>query len=156
MRLEYFQMIDRIVDVDIDARRLRSACTVPTESTIFEGHFPTYPLMPGVLLTECMAQTAGWLVCLLGRFAAMPFLAGVKEAKFRTLVFPGDALEFEGTIVHEGSGYTVTACEGLRDGKKVCDAELTFRIMPYPSPQFREAFLGWGERLNLPVREFVK
>ncbi len=83
MRLEYFQMIDRIVDVDIDGRRLRSACTVPKESTIFEGHFPTYPLMPGVLLIECMAQTTGWLVCVLGRFAAMPFLAGVKEAKFR-------------------------------------------------------------------------
>jgi 3-hydroxyacyl-[acyl-carrier-protein] dehydratase len=156
MRLEYFQMIDRIVDVDIGARRLVSACTVPTQSTIFEGHFPTYPLMPGVLLLECMAQTTGWLVCMLGRFAAMPFLAGVKEGKFRTLVFPGDALEFEGSIVHEGSGYTVAECTGRRDGSKVCDAELTFRIMPFPSAQFREAFFAWGERLNLPIREFAK
>ena len=156
MRLEYFQMIDRFVEVNAGERIARSVCTVPLESTVFEGHFPGYPLMPGVLLIECMAQTTGWLVSALVRFSAMPFLAGVKEAKFRTLVFPGDALEFEGTIVHEGSGYTVTACEGSRDGKKVCDAELTFRIMPYPSPQFREAFLGWGERLNLPVREFVK
>ncbi|MGH6671022.1 MAG: 3-hydroxyacyl-ACP dehydratase FabZ family protein [Xanthobacteraceae bacterium] len=156
MRPEYFQMIDRIVDFDVDGRRLRSASTVPKESTIFEGHFPNYPLMPGVLLTECMAQTAGWLVCMLGRFTAMPFLAGVKEAKFRTLVFPGDSLEFEGHVVHEGSGYTVAECAGRRDGAKVCDAELTFRILPYPSPQFRESFLAWGERLNLPVREFVK
>jgi 3-hydroxyacyl-[acyl-carrier-protein] dehydratase len=156
MRLEYFQMIDRIVEVDVDARRLRAACTVPKESTIFEGHFPTYPLMPGVLLIECMAQTTGWLVCMLGRFTAMPFLAGVKEGKFRTLVFPGDTLEFEGSVVHEGSGYTVAACTGRRDRKKVCDAELTFRIMPYPSPQFRQAFLEWGERLKLPVKEFVK
>jgi 3-hydroxyacyl-[acyl-carrier-protein] dehydratase len=156
MRLEHFQMIDRIVDVDVGASRIRSACTVPTESTIFEGHFPSYPLMPGVLLIECMAQTTGWLVCTLGRFAAMPFLAGVKEAKFRTLVFPGDALEFEGSVVHEGSGYTVCECTGRRGGAKVCDAQLTFRIMPYPSPQFREAFLQWAERLDLPVKEFVK
>lgn len=156
MRLEYFQMIDRIVDVDIDARVLRAACTVPKESTIFEGHFPSYPLMPGVLLIECMAQTTGWLVCMLGRFSAMPFLAGVKEAKFRSLVHPGDALEFEGSIVHEGSGYAVAACTGRRDGSKVCDAELTFRIMPFPSPQFRESFFAWGERLNLPVKEFVR
>jgi 3-hydroxyacyl-[acyl-carrier-protein] dehydratase len=156
MRLEYFQMIDRIVDIDIDGRVLRSACTVPKESSIFEGHFPTYPLMPGVLLIECMAQTTGWLVCMLGRFSAMPFLAGVKEAKFRALVHPGDALEFEGSVVHEGSGYAVAACTGWRDGTKVCDAELTFRIMPFPSPQFRESFFGWGERLELPVREFVK
>jgi 3-hydroxyacyl-[acyl-carrier-protein] dehydratase len=156
MRLEYFQMIDRIVEVDLDARRLRAACTVPQESTIFEGHFPSYPLMPGVLLIECMAQTTGWLVCMLGRFSAMPFLAGVKEGKFRTLVFPGDQLEFDGSVVHEGSGYTVAECTGRRDGKKVCDAQLTFRIMPFPSPEFREAFFAWGERLELPIKELAR
>ncbi len=150
MRLEYFQMIDRIVDIDIDARRLRSACTVPKESTIFEGHFPTYPLMPGVLLIECMAQTTGWLVCMLGRFAAMPFLAGVKEAKFRTLVFPGDTLEFEGSVVHEGSGYTIAECTGLRDGAKVCDAQLTFRIMPYPSRTIPPGVFRMGRAAQSP------
>ena len=156
MRLEYFQMIDRIVEVDLAAQRLRAACTVPKESPIFEGHFPTYPLMPGVLLIECMAQTTGWLVCMLGRFSAMPFLAGVKEGKFRTLVFPGDQLEFDGSVVHEGSGYTVAECTGRRDGKKVCDAQLTFRIMPFPSPEFREAFFAWGERLELPIKELAR
>ena len=60
MRFEYFQMIDRIAALDVGGGWIRSACTVPTESTIFEGHFPTYPLMPGVLLLECMAQTCGW------------------------------------------------------------------------------------------------
>jgi 3-hydroxyacyl-[acyl-carrier-protein] dehydratase len=156
MRPEYFQIIDRIVDVDVGARRIRAACSVPQESTIFEGHFPTYPLLPGVLLLECMAQTTGWLVCMLGRLSAMPFLAGVKEGKFRTPVFPGDALEFEGGIVHEGSGYTIAECTGRRGGAKVCDAQLTFRIMPFPSPQFREAMVAWGERLGLPMRELVK
>ena len=156
MRLEYFQMLDRIVDIDVDTRRIRAACTVPKESPIFEGHFPGYPLMPGVLLTECMAQTTGWLACTLLRFTAMPFLIAVKEAKFRALVYPGDALEFEGSVTHEGSGYTVAECTGRRGGDKVCNAELSFRIMPFPSSQFREAFFAWGERLNLPVREFVK
>src|SRR5579862_4316644 len=155
MRLEYFQMIDRIVDIDVDSRRVRTQCTVPTESPIFEGHFPTYPLMPGVLLIECMAQTTGWLVCMLGRFTAMPFLAGVKEGKFRTAVFPGNVLEFEGTMVHEGSGYAIADCKGLRDGSTICDARLTFRIMPYPNEQFRETLFASAERVNLPVKEFV-
>ena len=62
MRLEYFQLIDRIVDLDLSARTIRCEATVPTESTIFEGHFPGYPLMPGVLLIERMAQTSGWLL----------------------------------------------------------------------------------------------
>jgi 3-hydroxyacyl-[acyl-carrier-protein] dehydratase len=156
MRLEYFQMIDRIVDVDVGAERIRAACTVPKESTIFEGHFPNYPLMPGVLLIECMAQTAGWLVCALERFAAMPFLVGVREGKFRRLVFPGDMLEFEGKVVHKGSGYAVAECLGRRDGTIICEAKLTFATKPFPNPQFREAFFAWGERLNLPIKEFVK
>src|ERR1700691_1822968 len=121
MRLEYFQMIDRIVTLDVDERLVRSACLVPQESTIFEGHFPTYPLMPGVLLIECMAQTVGWLISALGGFSTMPILAGVKESKFRTFVNPGDALEFEGKVVHEGSGFAVGECKGLRDGKIVCE-----------------------------------
>jgi 3-hydroxyacyl-[acyl-carrier-protein] dehydratase len=156
MRLEYFQMVDRIVALDAGERVVRSICSVPRESTIFEGHFPTYPLMPGVLLTECMAQTTGWLASALCGFTGMPILAGVKEAKFRTLVFPGDQLEFEGSVVHEGSGYTVGKCTGRRQGTVVCDATLTFRIVPYPSPQFRQAVLEWAERLQLPVAELAR
>jgi len=156
MRLEYFQMIDRIVALDVAARRVRAACTVPRESTIFEGHFPTYPLMPGALLIECMAQTVGWLVSALGGFSAMPIMVGVKEAKFRTTVYPGDALEFEGKVVHEGSGFSVGECKGLRDGKIVCQSQITYRLIPYPSPHFREALWEWAERINVPVKEFVK
>jgi 3-hydroxyacyl-[acyl-carrier-protein] dehydratase len=156
MRLEYFQMLDRIVDFDVDAQRIRTACTVPTESTIFEGHFPTYPLMPGVLLIECMAQTTGWLVCMLEHFSAMPFLAGVRSGKFRKLVVPGDALEFEGRVTHRGSGYAMAECVGRRDSAHICEAELMFTVRPFPNPQFREAFFALGERLNVPIKEFAK
>jgi 3-hydroxyacyl-[acyl-carrier-protein] dehydratase len=156
MHFEYFQMIDRIVALNVDARVIRSVCTVPKESSVFEGHFPGYPLMPGVLLIECMAQTTGWLVSAICGFTRMPILAGVKDGKFRTAVFPGDLLEFEGRLVHEGSGYAVGESKGLRNSKVVCDARLTYHMMPYPSPQFRQAIWEWAERLNVPVKEFVK
>ena len=52
MRLEYFQLIDRIIDLDLADLTIRAEANVPTESTIFEGHFPGHPLMPGVLLIE--------------------------------------------------------------------------------------------------------
>ena len=92
MRLEYFQLIDRIVDLSIADCKIRAEATVPTTSTIFEGHFPGFPLMPGVLLIEAMAQTSGWLVVAVNRFDRMAFLAAVKDAKFRMFVTPGQKL----------------------------------------------------------------
>jgi 3-hydroxyacyl-[acyl-carrier-protein] dehydratase len=156
MRLEYFQMVDRIVDVNVDERTIRAACTVPEKSPVFEGHFPGYPLMPGVLLIECMAQTTGWLVSALCNFSGLPMLAGVKEAKIRTAVFPGDKLEFEGKVVHEGSGYTMAESKGRRAGKLVCDASITYRIVPFPNPQFRRTLQDWAERLEFPLKELMK
>jgi len=156
MRLEYFQMIDRFVEVDIGERLIRSVCTVPRQSTVFEGHFPGYPLMPGVLLIECMAQTTGWLVSAITGFTGLPALAGVKEGKIRTAVFPGDELEFEGRVVHDGSGYAIGESTGWRKGEVVCDSRLTYRLITYPSPEFRKTMWDWAERLNFPLKEFVK
>ena len=56
MRLETFQMITRVVSFDADAKILTAAAEVPAESPVFEGHFPGYPLLPGVLMIEAMAQ----------------------------------------------------------------------------------------------------
>jgi 3-hydroxyacyl-[acyl-carrier-protein] dehydratase len=156
MLFEYFQMIDRIVALDVEARSVQSLGRVPLESTIFEGHFPSYPLMPGVLQIECMAQTAGWLVMAVSGFTAMPFLAGVKEAKFRHAVVPGDELEFEGRLVHEGSGYAVCECKGHRQGKTICEAQILYRVAPFPTPEFRRAILERAEQLAIPVKELSK
>ena len=66
MQLDYFQLIDRIVDLNVGEKTITVEAQVPAKHTIFEGHFPGYPIMPGVLLTEAMAQSSGWL--LLGIF----------------------------------------------------------------------------------------
>ena len=75
MQLEYFHMIDRVVDLNVDAKTIVVEAQVPMESTIFEGHFPGYPLMPGVLLIESMAQATGWLQHGVHKFASLPILA---------------------------------------------------------------------------------
>src|SRR3979490_783926 len=107
MQLEYFQLIDRIVDLNVGAKTITVEAQVPEKHTIFEGHFPGYPIMPGVLLTEAMAQSSGWLLLGITRFERMPFLAMVKEAKMRGFVSPGQLLTIDAKIEHEGSGFAV-------------------------------------------------
>src|SRR6187397_3631731 len=101
MRLEYFQLIDRIVELDVANRKISVSATVPQESTVFEGHFPGYPLMPGVLLIEAMAQTSGWLVIAVTKFSRMPFFAALKEAKLRSFITPGQNLSLSAKLLHE-------------------------------------------------------
>ncbi|HEX2555163.1 MAG TPA: 3-hydroxyacyl-ACP dehydratase FabZ family protein [Microvirga sp.] len=132
MRLETFEMIDRVVAFDREARRISALATVPQASPVFEGHFPGHPLMPGVLLTETMAQASGYLVLGLTRFSHMPFLMAVDRARFRTFVGPGAELAITASLEHEGSGYAVTKASIAVAGKPICDAELRFRTMPFP------------------------
>ena len=150
MRLEYFQLIDRVVEVSRAERRITAHAAVPERSTIFEGHFPGHPLMPGVLLVEAMAQTSGWLLLSLD-FTRMPFLARVKEAKLRTFVPPGAALEIEANLAHEGSGFAITAARVRFDSKVVSDAELMFRLMPFPSPDMLDTMRQTAARLEVPL-----
>src|ERR1700710_2967607 len=137
MQLEYFHLIDRIVDLNIGEKTITVEAQVPQQNTIFEGHFPGYPLLPGVLLIETMEQTSGWLLIALMKFERMPFLAAVKEAKMRTFVTPGEKLTVEASIVHEGSGFAMTAVTIRAKGKQVCNATLTFRHVPFPHPDLR-------------------
>jgi 3-hydroxyacyl-[acyl-carrier-protein] dehydratase len=111
MRLEYFQLIDRIAELDLAQQTIRAEARVPATSTIFEGHFPGYPLMPGVLLIEAMAQTSGWLVIAVTNFTRMPFFAALKEAKLRSFITPGQRLSLSAKLLHEGSGYAVTKAD---------------------------------------------
>jgi 3-hydroxyacyl-[acyl-carrier-protein] dehydratase len=150
MRLEYFQLIDRIAELDLAQQTIRAEARVPTESTIFEGHFPGYPLMPGVLLIEAMAQTSGWLLIALNKFERMPFLAAVKEAKMRSFVSPGELLTIEASIVHEGSGYAMTAAKVRVGGELRCNATITFGIVPFPAPELRVYMDEMAKRLGFP------
>ena len=153
MRLEYFQLIDRIAELDLAQQTIRAEARVPAESTIFEGHFPGYPLMPGVLLAETMAQTSGWLVVALNKFDRMPFLAALKDAKFRTFVVPGMVLVVEAKLEHDGSGYAITNCSITSSGKSICDATITLRVMPFPNDEIRQHMREQARRLGVPSVE---
>jgi 3-hydroxyacyl-[acyl-carrier-protein] dehydratase len=150
MQLEYFQMIDRILDLNAVEKTIAVEAQVPKTSTVFEGHFPGYPIMPGVLLIESMAQTSGWLLVALMKFERMPFLAAVKEAKMRGFVAPGELLTVEASVVHEGSGYAITDAKVKVGGKLRCNATLTFSHVPFPNPDLRGHMDAVARRIGFP------
>jgi 3-hydroxyacyl-[acyl-carrier-protein] dehydratase len=152
MQIEKFHLIDRITDLDFAERTIDTEAAVPATSTIFEGHFPGHPLLPGVLLIETMAQSAGWLIIALTQFKRMPFLAAVREAKFRTFVQPGQNLVGAATIAHEGSGYYIADTQILLNGRQICSASITFRLMPFPSIDFENRMRDHAEGLNFPFK----
>jgi 3-hydroxyacyl-[acyl-carrier-protein] dehydratase len=150
MRLEYFDMIDRVTAYDADAKKIMTVSNVPMESTVFEGHFPGHPLVPGVLLTETMAQASGYLAMAQSGFSKMPFLMAVDSVRFRTFVEPGAELETEAELALEGSGYLATRANIRSDGKAVCNGELRLRLMPFPA-ELAELMRSRAEKIGLDV-----
>lgn len=148
MRLEFFQMLDRLLGLDREAGVLRAAATVPRASPVFEGHFPGHPLLPGVLMLETMAQASGYLLLAINGFSRMPFFAAAKEANFRSFVPPGAELIVTAERMHVGSGYAVLKAKVEHEGKKAADAELMFRTMPFASEALVKHVRAEGARLG--------
>lgn len=148
MRLEYFRMVDRVIALEGETIRVES--TVPETSPVFEGHFPGHPILPGVLMVETMAQAGGWLLLSLNGLAAMPFLSKVGEAKFRGFVGPGTPLAVTATRTHDGSGYAVVQARIESGGKRVADADITYRILPFPAPELEAMMRATAREIGLP------
>ncbi|MEA2864931.1 MAG: 3-hydroxyacyl-[acyl-carrier-protein] dehydratase [Bradyrhizobium sp.] len=150
MKLEYFQLIDRITDLNVGERTITVEAQVPQQNTIFEGHFPGFPIMPGVLLIEAMAQTSGWLLIAMMKFERMPFLGAVKEAKMRGFVSPGELLTINAGVVHEGSGFAITSAKVSVGGDLRSNATITFRHVPFPHPDLRVHMDAMAKRIGFP------
>jgi 3-hydroxyacyl-[acyl-carrier-protein] dehydratase len=150
MRLEYFQMVDRIVALDPEARTVCADCVVPGASPVFEGHFPGHPLLPGVLMIETMAQTGGWLVLAQLKFARMPFLTRVESAKLRRFIEPGETLNGQASLTHDGSGFAVIEAVISTGGQKVASAEIRYVVGAFPNDTIRGAMIVKAREIGFP------
>jgi 3-hydroxyacyl-[acyl-carrier-protein] dehydratase len=97
------------------------------------------------------AQTSGWLIIAATRFTRMPFFAAVKEAKLRSFIKPDQQLALSAKLLHEGSGFAVAQAEIRCDGKLACNAELTFRVVEFPGPEFRAHMEKMATILEFPM-----
>ncbi|MFB5927087.1 3-hydroxyacyl-ACP dehydratase FabZ [Latilactobacillus sakei subsp. sakei] len=102
---------------------------VSINEAVFQGHFPGNPVLPGVFILEAMAQTGAVALLTLDQFKGRTaFFGGVKSAKFRRVVRPGDTLEIKVTLEKLKDRIGVGKAIATVDGEKACTAELTFII----------------------------
>lgn len=124
-----FLMVDRIVDIDGDDSAI-GIKNVTVNEPYFAGHFPGKPVMPGVLLVEGMAQTAG-AICILKRGSETPnvvYFMTIDNAKFRRPVVPGDTVEYHVRKVRNRTNIWKFNAEAIVGGAKVAEAVISALI----------------------------
>jgi 3-hydroxyacyl-[acyl-carrier-protein] dehydratase len=123
-----FLLVDRIVELDAD--RVVGIKNVTNDEPFFQGHFPDFPVMPGVLIVEAMAQAAGVLVLksIPDRDKKLVLLVAIENAKFRRPVVPGDQLRLEMSVVKRKASVAKMAGRATVDGVVVAEAEVMCKL----------------------------
>ena len=122
-----FLLVDKVVELDVDAKRIVAHKNVTINEPYFQGHFPGQPIMPGVLIIEALAQAGGVLTQLsLGRDAQSKlfYLVKVDNVRFMKQVVPGDVLELHVQVKRMIRNMAVYYGEAKVDGEIVAHAEV--------------------------------
>ena len=125
-------LVDRIVE--LEAERIVGIKNVTANEPFFSGHFPDFPVMPGVLIVEAMAQTAGVLVLksVEDRASKLVLLVSIEYAKFRKPVVPGDQLRMELTMLKRKASVAKMSGRATVDGVLVAEAEVMCKLADKP------------------------
>lgn len=125
-----FLLVDRIIEYE-PGKRVVGIKNVTLNEPFFAGHFPGAPVMPGVLIVEAMAQTAGvvMLASLPDRESKLVFFTGIDSARFRRPVVPGDQLRLELTVLKLRPRYIRLRGEAYVDGQLVAEAEISSSLV---------------------------
>jgi beta-hydroxyacyl-ACP dehydratase FabZ len=125
-----FLLVDRILEYEA-GKRIVGLKNVTINEPFFQGHFPGIPIMPGVLIVECMAQVGGCLVfeSLEEREDKLVFFIGIESARFRKPVRPGDQLQVEMVVERIKSRIGKLKGRAYVEGQLVCEAGIMFSLV---------------------------
>jgi len=125
-----FLLVDKIIEIDGDDSAI-GIKNVTANEPQFMGHFPGNPIMPGVLLIEAMAQTAGAICArkVVGETSLVYFMT-IDNARFRKPVVPGDRVEFHVVKQKQRGNIWKFHCDAMVDGQKVAEADVGAMMVP--------------------------
>ncbi|MBL8013122.1 MAG: UDP-3-O-[3-hydroxymyristoyl] N-acetylglucosamine deacetylase [Candidatus Omnitrophica bacterium] len=132
-----FLLVDKVIEIEMGKRAI-GIKNVTINDNFFQGHFPTRPIMPGVLMVEAMAQTAGVVVLTNpDHHGKVAFFMAVDNVKFRRVVVPGDQLVMEVEVIRDRSRTTQVKGTAKVDGEVAAEAEMVFSFIEadYLNPQ---------------------
>jgi 3-hydroxyacyl-[acyl-carrier-protein] dehydratase len=123
-----FLLVDRIVDITPKMKAV-GLKNVTANEQFFQGHFPGYPIMPGVLIIEAMAQVAGILAFQSGAQGNSVYFMSIEKAKFRKPVVPGDQLRFDVNVIQHRSNVWKFSGQAFVDDQVVAEADFTAMVI---------------------------
>jgi 3-hydroxyacyl-[acyl-carrier-protein] dehydratase len=139
-----FVLLDRLEDLRPGEGAVATVC-FHADDPVFDDHFPGRPIVPGVLLTESMAQVAGWLVAATLRFERWPLLVMIDRAKFGRFVKPGEPLTIQARLVAQGTDIFEAQCAVRAGEARVASARLVFHAFAFDADRPEERrHLAWA------------
>ena len=137
-----FILVDDIIEL-IPGSRVKAVKYVSPDEDFFRDHFPGFPVVPGVLLTEMMAQTAGKCLDAEDRERGKSMLAKISEACFRDWMKPGETAMIYGEVRKSRPAFATVSCHIKVEERTLCSAELFFSFVPHEkfAPSYRDEVL---------------
>ena len=126
-----FLLIDRVIEME-RKQRIVAIKNVTINEPHFQGHFPDYPIMPGVLMVEAIAQAGGALLLneITDRDSKLMVFTSIENSHFRRPVTPGDQLRIEVTVLNWRTRFVKMHGDITVEGKIVCEATVTCMLVP--------------------------
>ena len=125
-----FILVDEILEL-VPGQRITAHKFISPEEDFFPDHFPGFPVVPGVLLTEMMAQAAGKCLEAEDRSRGKPMLTRIVEARFRDWMHPGELAVIHGQVKRSRPNFAIVTSDVQVDARNICSAELMFSFVQH-------------------------